>query len=464
MSVSNDSFAIKSPYLIRPPVSAESSPRFLTDVKVKQAWLGALALLTFVGAAVFTALSFTASPWFLAAAIPLFLATGAIVWSAARMIDYEDPKQLGAARERAAKMPLMQTAEKHGWDKIFRYEILSPAQFDAAYRALVGGQTLNALIQTYRFVNEQVAQAGAQETHFLPAPAEWKEKLIEETGGLNFIRLVHDYSLSDLIQYDILSPKQFTQSFNEFANASPVLEILRCYAKTKQQIAAASQSFNPQFIQQFALSMPKLLREKFVHEWGDKKASEIARGFAAHLPALLEHRIIQEREYEILARARAEFDAADWQIVQARCNYTNHLELYEKIREQEKEIAQRMCTDNPAHAQIRALKESERADRIEIDRWFDAGKRFQPERAADLGREKKRKLDELSAKHRLLRAPYDAVLSNAWQLRNQSYDLADREFEARKTDLKKELDRTIQGIEFARDQRLSIIDAELISL
>jgi hypothetical protein len=434
---------------------SSASPRFWTDVKVKQAWLGALACLTAAAAIAFTVLSFTASPWFFAAAIPLYLASGAILSYAARMTDYENPQQLARVREEAAKMPLLQVAEKHGWDNIFRYEILTPAQFETAYRAEVSGKSLNLLIDTYRFVQGKIQNDAFQ----IPPPSEWKSKLAEETGGMNFQRLIFGYSLTDLIQYNLIAPEKFVESFNDFAAHSSVYEIIRAHEKAKSQIGSAMNGFNPQFIGQFSIEMPDL-RAKFSNEWGHAKPSEVALAFQKNLGSLREHQIVAKDYFELLVNARAEFDAADREINQAKKSSARHIESYVLIRNQAKEIADRAYHSYSAHAQLRSLNEMERGEKSRIEQWFRTEQRIHPEKTIELHAEKERRLSETSREYRLARVPYESQLDTARQIRDQSYRLADDAFAIAKERLKAELDRAVEQIKNLRDQRLALIDGK----
>lgn len=451
--------------VLKPPIqlykpTEDASPRFWTDVKVKQAWLGALAFALAAGAVVATALTFSVSLWFLAAAVPLFLAAGGSAWIAAKMIDYDDPRELAKVRDACAKMPLMEIASQHGWERIFRYQILSPAQFDEAYRKHVDPMPLRELIAAYRFCSRKINEARVQDFYRLPSPSVWREKLERETNGFNFNRLINNYSLADLIQYELLSPATFNRSFIVFADGAPILEIIKCHNLAKAKLRAAHADFNPQFIQQFMMPSPEAWKEKFSAEWGEKEASDIAARFSQYLPSLLEYRIVGQEEYSILARAKRECEI--WEERTSRANREMNLRLqpYATIRDQAKEIADRTYNANSAHAQIRLLNEETRSGEREIEFWFSAQKRNHPHRIAELRRERAERFDLLHCRMNRLKAPYEMSLANARLFRNGAYSLADAGFEAMRSSFEAETGREISRIARERDIALAAIDLE----
>ena len=120
-----------------------------TENKTTRIWLGFAAAICLVSTAISLALTFTVSPVFLAAAIPFAVGFGAIVWYNHVWVDFNNPQELAAVRLKARSMSLSQIAKKYGWDKVFQYSILSPTQFQEAYKTEVSSKPLAKLVDFY---------------------------------------------------------------------------------------------------------------------------------------------------------------------------------------------------------------------------------------------------------------------------------------------------------------------------
>lgn len=140
-------------------------PLFWTDVKVQRAWELTFSMAFAVGAIAGSALSIAVCPAFLVIAVPSVLAAIAFAWHASTLIDYDNPSELAKVREQSKMMPLSQVASKHGWEKIFRYQILSTedlkTKFDIEWKprpaSLIAeqfGKYLHYLL-SYRLVSQR---------------------------------------------------------------------------------------------------------------------------------------------------------------------------------------------------------------------------------------------------------------------------------------------------------------------
>jgi hypothetical protein len=207
--------------LYTPPATEEvQQPKACgwTDVKIKQAWLGGLAALTALGGAGTVAAGVTAATFtpLIFAALPLFLVSGLCVQHARSLIDYEDPKVLTELRAEALKQSLPQIVEKHGWEKIFRYAILNPCQFEAFYRSHADGLPFGSILTFFhratRGLEAAISQtpfsAGRKEPFTIPSPKEWQTKFHAETSHIRCDKILEQYPLSDLKAFQIVSPKQ----------------------------------------------------------------------------------------------------------------------------------------------------------------------------------------------------------------------------------------------------------------
>jgi len=190
-----------------------------TDVKVKQAWLNsaaALSAITGAGAAVAGLTIFAINGALLLAAVPFFVASGLIVNHARSLIDYEDPKVLTELRKNALDLSLPKIVEKHTWEKLFRFEILSPTQFTTFYRTHVDALSFNEMLTFFHVakkgldaaITQAPVSAAGKEPFVIPSPTEWKSKFETETKGLRCDQIVDRYSLADLKTFQIVPDAQ----------------------------------------------------------------------------------------------------------------------------------------------------------------------------------------------------------------------------------------------------------------
>jgi hypothetical protein len=190
-------------------IAKNSEPRQWTDVKVKQVWLYSLAGLALVGSAVAIGFAVT-GPCIplLGAAIPLFFTAGGLSVYALSLVDYENPAALEKMRREASRMALMPIVEKHGWDKLFRYEILDPAHFESVYRSWSDTASFARLLEVYHQAHDEAVRQGAAARYAIPQPSDWKSKFEAETASMSCDQIIEKYPLKDLTEFQIISPNQ----------------------------------------------------------------------------------------------------------------------------------------------------------------------------------------------------------------------------------------------------------------
>jgi len=193
-----------------PLSTAPAQDRTWTDVKIKRTWAASAAGIALTAAIVCTAFAFTATLWLLAAAIPLVLATGALVWYCSSTVDYENPEELAKVRGQALNMTLPEIIQKHGIDNLFRYSILSPKQFEKAYSSYAKTMNMRQLIGYYEAVAAKLDLLDLQHSGFhVPEPKLWKEKFRDETAHLNCNEFLSYYPNPDaLLKHNIISKEE----------------------------------------------------------------------------------------------------------------------------------------------------------------------------------------------------------------------------------------------------------------
>lgn len=181
-----------------------------TDVKVQKIRLYALSGAALVGAGIVACTITPVSLASLAAAIPLTLASGALLWYASSLVDYEDPKELLAIREQALKTPLSDLIKKHSLEKIFSHAILDSEAFETSYKAHANNFSFSGIVSLYKKTKETLDSVKPSHSFTIPSPALWKEAFLQETKDLNCKQIVSAYPISDLKSFDMLTPQQLS--------------------------------------------------------------------------------------------------------------------------------------------------------------------------------------------------------------------------------------------------------------
>ncbi len=457
--------------------SAQLSPvqdRSWTDVKIKRTWAASAAGIALTGAAACTALAFTASLWLLGAAIPLVLATGALVWYCFATVDYENPEELAKVRAQALKMNLPEIIQKHGLDKLIRYSILTPKQFEKAYSAHAETLDLKRLIAAYEEVSDKLDRLDLQNSGFnVPEPKLWRKKLVQETNGLDFGFFHDNKYLSQLIGYGLIQPKELEDSFAAYANAMPLSEIIGRYEKTV-----------PVLRDGFSLPSPERWKEKFRDETAHLNCSEIL-SYSLNPDTLLKYNIIAKVEREILSEAQKANGLYYRQEDECRAEFDKRTEREKHICEKTKDLARRSyeaASDegygNALFTQyMRDLNALEQSAELKIDaekvRLTQLRGPATEEEIKQLAASKLRcenacrhirqRLDFdkafLHANYERTKTSYRMNLESARQIRDQAYALADEQYTFATKPVRNEVDAKLAKFAEEKKIKLSEINA-----
>lgn len=183
----------------------------MTDTKVNKIGLYTLSFLSGTAGMLIAGGLLPASITALIAAVPLYSLAGAFFWYSNSLIDYNCPKALEYIRQEAQKQTLPQIIEKHGWEKLFSYEILSPEEFKIAYSVYVERLSFNEMIQTYERAEEAkdlIQKTEAPSPFHIPSPMNWKAKFKEETESLKCEDIVSKYSVEKIGMYKVVTEKE----------------------------------------------------------------------------------------------------------------------------------------------------------------------------------------------------------------------------------------------------------------
>lgn len=190
----------------------------LTDLKVEMTTTK-IEQITLIGFAIYMGLSgkalagglipTTFIQW--SYAVPFHTASLASLLFAATLVDYDSPEILEKVRKKALKMPLKDVVDKHGWKNLFIHQILSPAQFQQAFKNLASTLTFKELFQFTKeaMMELSLAKSSSNGTHFqIPDLAEWIDTFHQETSNLELSEILGEYSLVDLQAMNALPPNE----------------------------------------------------------------------------------------------------------------------------------------------------------------------------------------------------------------------------------------------------------------
>ncbi len=455
-------------------VSQQANTEAWTDVKVKRVWSAAIAGVCFAAAAVCTGFAFSASLWLLAPAIPLFLASGALVWYCYSSVDYENPKELSKVREQAVAMPLPEVIEKHGYEKLFQYSILSPEQFAASYSAYADTLDLNHLISYYEETSRNSKTARNAANFHIPEPKIWKEKLISETNGLNFGALQDRTPLQKLISYGFLEPKELQDAFIAFADQIPLSEIVVRYEKALPLLKG-----------DFSLPSPERWKEKFSGETAHLSCSEILASYRPSPETLLKYRVVSDEERQIFFDGQKAIDHYFAQEKDCQFEFDKRTERERHICAQTKELARNSYEANPTQTflnslfmqYMRDLNAADQTARVKIDaeqarlmqhvrspasedeRRQLANLKLRCENAC-LGIKQRLELDKayLHANYERTKDTYERKLETARRIRDQTCLLADEQYTLSTKPVREEIDEKLKNLAAEKRKKLAEIN------
>lgn len=141
--------------------------------------------------------------WF---ALPCFIGAGAVLWWAYRMKDYEDPNALRDYRINAANTTLETSVEEHGWDNLFRYNILPADLFLEKYNNAMVLKPLKEAMEFHKIATrEYQAQArnhNIAPIHFPDPSASFAQKWEEETQGRHVCAILDKFPNIDELHHN----------------------------------------------------------------------------------------------------------------------------------------------------------------------------------------------------------------------------------------------------------------------
>lgn len=197
-----------SPAIYRDTVcSSTDNPRYWTDIKIKQVSFYALSGISILSAGIIVGVSSSLCAS-LTAATPLVIISGAFYYYASTLVDYEDPHTLASLRHNASFLPLPEVIKKHGWEKLFHYEILGPSDFDTSYRNYAKTLSFKEILTFYKEAQKSLCQARKQNAYTLPSPSEWKEQFLHEVKDISCEEMVKTFRIADLETLNLVTMQQ----------------------------------------------------------------------------------------------------------------------------------------------------------------------------------------------------------------------------------------------------------------
>ncbi|HSX13159.1 MAG TPA: hypothetical protein VLE96_01905 [Chlamydiales bacterium] len=197
----------------------------ITKTKIEQVMLLGFAAYTGLGAKILAGGLIPTSflQWTLASP---FLAVSAVsIWYAGNLVDYESPETFEKVRKKAQKLPLADILNKHGWQNLFVHQILSPAQFQDAFRNLANSRTFKELFAIAKEATIELAAASSSsigKKYEIPHLVEWIDTFHHETAHLELSEILAEYPLADLQALRALPPEELAS----FERAKALLDEL----------------------------------------------------------------------------------------------------------------------------------------------------------------------------------------------------------------------------------------------
>ncbi len=226
--------------------------------------------------------------------------------------DYHDPKVIEKFRKEADEKTLDFLVKKHGWDRIFRYGVLSLEQFAKLYQERMDSLPLMQMIKFYEEV-----RLHHQNTGFLPVPysilppKHWQSKWQKETSHLDCIEILDRYPIQALYEYQMISSVEF-------------VFLSRLSDRIKQAYIDRDNACHrvyEQFLQQ--ISIPK----QALHDASGQIHREYHNNFAHHYLQAID-RVFAEAQKKIEEKKQNKITEAEERYKQLYAQYTNNGEKY----------------------------------------------------------------------------------------------------------------------------------------
>lgn len=183
----------------------------VTKTKIEQVMLTGFAIYTGLAAKIIAGGLIPATFLQWTAAAPLVAVSGISIWYATNLVDYDSPEKLERIRKKAQKLPLAEVILQNGWQNVFMHQILSPSQFQDAFRNLANTRTFKELFILAKEATLELATANSSSigTKFqIPQLVEWKDVFLYETSQLELSEILAEYPLHDLQALNALNPEE----------------------------------------------------------------------------------------------------------------------------------------------------------------------------------------------------------------------------------------------------------------
>lgn len=183
-----------------------------TNTKIKQAILAATSGYFLLGAKTIFGGIIPQTFASFVGATPFLAASGALLWLANSLVDYDSKASIAEIHEHTCKFGLGEFLKKHDLEKLFTHKIVNPEEFQKLYRSYTATLTINEIIPFYNKARIALMKANTPLTpspYEIPHPSESKPLFIEETKGLPLYKFSEKYDLAKLDKFGLLEEGQF---------------------------------------------------------------------------------------------------------------------------------------------------------------------------------------------------------------------------------------------------------------
>ena len=127
-------------------------------------------------------------------------------------LNLQNAEALAAAKAKASTSSLLAVVKEHGWENLFRYELLSPKIVKIGFQNRANTLNINEIIAFYKEANvalEKVKATDPSANRFeIPAPKLWKNVFDTESKILQCDEVIASYAIQDLKKYEIITDSQ----------------------------------------------------------------------------------------------------------------------------------------------------------------------------------------------------------------------------------------------------------------
>ncbi len=183
----------------------------VTKTKIDQIVLTSFAVHTALCARILSGSGIPTTFLQWAASTPFLTLSAAALWYAGNLIDYDCPEKLEKIRKNATHLPITDLVNQHGWKNLFVYQILTPAEFQDAFRNFANTRSFKELFAFTKEATMELALASATsagQKYQIPPLVEWVETFHHETASLELADILAEYALTDLQALNVLPPQE----------------------------------------------------------------------------------------------------------------------------------------------------------------------------------------------------------------------------------------------------------------